>query len=185
MLTPKEFIKLWSVKKEKLIKYPTEIVEKLSIPEDSKLFLIEAGLPSSAAPFLSFGPVSVEKPLISASRLWGLPESFSCYRVIGSTGFGDSICIDESENGIIIYLDHEVGFKKIFINSSVMKLAESLLAYRHFVERTIKERGQDAYLEFDIPIDLRKWIINEMRKIDILAVNEGCFWKNELNVLKV
>jgi len=185
VLTPEKFKYLWTKGRYHLVTYPADIVEILLIPESYKTFLVEAGLPDSAAPFLSFGPQYGEKPLSLVSEDWGLPEKFSCYRIIGSTGSGDPICIDESENGAVIYLNHDRNFQKVFINSSVIQLAESLLRYRYLVDETISLKGEDAYLSCSFSENLIKQVIKGIKEIDKPAMDKGCFWKAELQGLKV
>jgi len=165
-----------SMNKNSTIKYPESEVETLSIATEYKKFLKLKGLPGDAAPFLSFGSTPRGTWLIAVSEHWGLPKSFSRYRIIGTTGTGDPICIDELENGVVVYLNHDRNFEKVIMNSSVLHLSESLLVYRCFVEKTIRENGPDAYLNDDIPEHLKKWINAELKRIDKSAMDEGCFW---------
>jgi len=181
-MKPEEFRKLWITDEDHLLTYPLDVVKTLSISRESKQFLIEAGLPESAAPFLSFGPKTGNIPLVAVSEFWDLPISFNCYRIIGSTGNGDSICIDEPGNGSVVYLNHDNNFMKVFINSSVIHLAESLLAYRDFVSEIISTKGENAYLDGDIPQRLIDCIIDKIGKIDEMAIRKKCFWVDDLQV---
>jgi hypothetical protein len=182
MITPEKFREIWTGDEDQLVKYPANAVASLSILEEDKSFLVNAGLPDSAAPFLSFAVYCDTGLLVSASKHCNLPESFSCYRVIGFTGTGDPICIDESDKGSVVCLNHDKDFEKIFMSSSVIHFAEALLAYRHFVNETIKENGEDAYLDGDIPDGLKKWIVNEIQKIDAPSMDKGCFWRDNLDM---
>ncbi len=91
-------------------------------------------LPESAAPSLSFEraarPVPIWEVFASPSD-WPAAdcERVAAYRMIGSDGAGNPICI-EQRTGAIILLDHEDRFRtRQFVNSSVRQLAECLLAY--------------------------------------------------------
>ncbi len=93
----------------------------------------DAILPTEAAPFLSFDEAE------RGPRLWvvfGPKDSWSAadkkrvagYRVIGSDGCGNPICLEDG-TGFVWMLDHEDHFStRRFVNSSVSLLAESLLA---------------------------------------------------------
>jgi len=133
MLTPAQFKERWQDREtDRLVPFPASSLEEVRIPEDVKAFLLQAGLPEDAAPFLSFGPPK-KGPLPRASEtLWHLTPDFACYRVIGSNGAGDPVCIQEA-SGQIVYLNHDNYFEPILMASSVFTLAECLLAFRNGV----------------------------------------------------
>lgn len=55
MISPNEFVEKWkNIWEEELIKFSPDTLEGLDIDEEAKRFLIEAGLPDSAAPELNF-----------------------------------------------------------------------------------------------------------------------------------
>ncbi len=178
MISPNEFVKQWkSIWVEEPIKFSADTLEDLEIDKEAKKFLMEAGLPDSAAPSLSF---SVGMP--SICEKYGMEEEYSSYKYIGSTGWGDPICLYE-DDGSIVYLDHEENLEyQTFINSSILQLAESLLVYAQLIQETQKENGDDAFLDNNIPERLKKWIFEELKRIDPPAVEDG-FWKAELESL--
>ena len=180
MLAANKFVELWEKNGDELVRFPQETVNRLNIPILSKTFLVKSGLPRDASPFLSFGTSISGKWLPAMSEEWHFPVQFSCYRIIGATGNGDPICLDESTNGAVVYLNHDKGFDKFFMNSSVEQLGECLLEHRKFVRRVIDQNGCDAYLDGSIPGDLKKWISNRIRDIDEYAMRESCFWHSEL-----
>ena len=96
----------------------------------------------------------VELPTVAFD--WDLGGEFDCYRVIGSDGCGSPIAIDESHEGQIVCLDHDNRFARVFLNSSVRQLAESLLAYRKAVKDTQAEFGTDAFLHGKISLAIRE-----------------------------
>lgn len=54
MLTPAEFAQPWEQDANRLVRFPAKSVERLSLSAADKWFLIHAGLPDSAAPYLCF-----------------------------------------------------------------------------------------------------------------------------------
>ena len=105
--------------------FPVERINQLKIDELSKCLLREVGFPEDAAPFLSFNQKAdkVLKRLPEVFPFIG-PE-FARFRLLGSNGSGDFVCIDESD-GSIVYLNHDAGMQRVFINSSLVHFAESL-----------------------------------------------------------
>jgi hypothetical protein len=181
MIKPEDFKRLWQIDvKSKLYSFSDDSVGLLNIPFEAKKFLVEAGLPEEAAPLLTFGVIS-KKPLELASDVFGLPKGFSRYYIIGSNGSGDPICIDEANEGAIVLLNHDCKFKSVFVNTSVMQIAESLLAYRDLVNDAIKENGTDAYLDWNIPICLLEQTKSVIQKIDPVALEKETFWFQNLS----
>ena len=179
MITPIKFKQLWTDDGDELVTFDKYEVEGLPISNDQKRYLYESGLPMDAAPFLTFGQEYIGL-LKNVSDVWKLPPEYSKYRIIGSTGSGDPICIDESNNGCIVYLDHDNNFKCIFINSSLMQLVESLLAYRNLVNETIRINGEDAYLDGMIPETVRQETFSKLKEIDNTSMASKSFWKSML-----
>ncbi|MBN2296708.1 MAG: SUKH-4 family immunity protein [Pirellulales bacterium] len=179
MITPDTFRENWCNDEDSLVVFAPESLVDVKIPDSSKTFLMSAGLPESASPFLDFfAPTG--GTLETVSRMWQISSEFDRYRVIGSNGSGDPICIDESCNGQIVYLNHDNDFCRILLNSSVSQLAEMLLSFRHLVRETQARNGEDAYLDGNVPIDLQEWFLTEIDRIDPLAGKPGCFWIDEM-----
>jgi hypothetical protein len=91
-------------------------------------------LPDSAAPRVTFRQAADPAPIWVAypdSSSWTQldREHLAPYRVIGSDGAGNPICVDEG-TGAVAILDREYRFRaKQFVNSSLRQLGECLLAY--------------------------------------------------------
>jgi hypothetical protein len=126
---------------DEFICFPVAKVAELNILQADKNLLTVSGLPNDAAPFLSFG-------LTSETVLEPLDEPPHC-KMIGHTGYGDMICIDESDRGSIVYFNHDREMTRVFMNSSVRSLAHSLCAYLEFQQTRNVEMCQRAISECD------------------------------------
>jgi hypothetical protein len=121
-------------------------------------------LPAEAAPCLTFDRATRPVPLW---EVFGSPAQWSAaererlapYRVIGSDGAGNPICV-EQDTGAVVLLDHEDRFlTRQFVNSGVRHLAECLLAY-------LGERQPDRFRV-------------AVQAIDPEALAERSFWWHE------
>ena len=177
-MSPEEFKNHWITEYYSLIHFSEHAVDLLRISAPSKTFLKTAGLPKDAAPFLSFGGPRLAA-IPSVSHVWKKDAEFERYRMIGSNGSGDPICIDEDRNGGVYYLNHDNKWISIFMNSSVEQLAYSLLAYRKLGEETRKQGKDDDWLNGNIPPALSQLFISELEAIDSKATDRGTFW-NEI-----
>ncbi len=175
VMTPANFAAKWN---EPLVKSPLKKLRDLQLPAEAKDFLSSAGLPKEAAPFLSFDDLAV---LETVEQAYELSEDFRRYRIIGSTGSGDPICLDEVVNGEVVYLNHDKRFQRVFVNASIPQLAESLLAFRHLGRQTMAKNGEDAFIDGDIPEHLKTWITQELKRIDSKALDKECFWNEMLS----
>lgn len=148
---------------DEFVVYSEEDVFKLSIPDADKELLTKCGLPRDVAPFLSFGLTPADR-LRPFSEVYGLPESFGRYRMVGHNSSGDMICLDEATFGRVVYLNHDRGMEVVFMNSSVLALAECLCAFGEFM----LDRDPEACRE-------------KIRKADPPAMEPGSFWPGEIN----
>lgn len=177
MITPSDFVTQWNgfkaaepalaeVDDFNLQTARPEDVENKAIPVATKQFFLEAGLPKSPAPLLSFNEVAVGLP-----RIWEVysPHSWKedekqklqQYFMIGSNDEDDPICVDESRDGQIYILAHDQHFQVWqFVNSSVMQLAEFLLAFNG---PTPREQLESIFEGIDFP-----------------AIQENTFWRDAL-----
>ena len=146
--------------------FPPKLVNDLNIPTSDKAILIEVGLPESAAPFLDFCLKEdlVLQPLNQLDT--SLEDEFKDFLLIGSNGSGDSICINKSF-GEIVYFNHDNDMQKIFMNSSVTKLAETLCL---FAESMAAGYNTD--------------FINDLARVDIQAIREPAMWPFEFKMSK-
>jgi hypothetical protein len=174
MLSPKDFAARWGTDADPLVRFPKKSVERLALSKEDQEFLVHAGLPEDAAPFLSFQePESGELPTVAEE--WNQPEAFRCYRLIGTDGSGNPIALDENHQGEVVCLDHENRFVRILMNKSIRQLAESLLAYRKIVKDSQAEFGEDAFLDGKTSAAARNELRQALTQIDAAAMKPGCF----------
>jgi hypothetical protein len=166
MLSPQEFAAAWG-SEPPLVPFPADGLEGLGLAEGDRSFLAEAGLPTEAAPFLSFETPAVGGPPTVAAQL-GLGDSLRRYRVLGTDGAGDVIALDEAQAGRVVLLDHEDNFTPTFMNSSARHLAETLLAYREVAAR-VRSDGS-------LPAPARRKLQERIRTLDPAALSPGSFW---------
>ena len=183
MLSPKEFAARWGKDDVPLMRFPKKALDRLSLSDEDKAFLAQAGLPEDAAPFLTFEAPDDSGELPTVAQQWNQSKTFAAYRVIGSDGSGNPIALDETNNGEVVLLDHENKFAKVLVNKSVRQLAESLLAYRKLVSDTQDELGDDAFLDGKTSPAARKALREELARIDAAAMKANCFWPGELQNL--
>ena len=182
MLSPEEFADKWGTTLAALVPFPKAAIERVALSKEDRAFLTAAGLPESAAPFLSFeSPQSDELP--SVARTWGLAADFERYLLIGTDGSGNPIALDEAKGGEVVVLDHENSFSRTLMNTSVRQLAESLLAFRRLVEETQAEFGPDAFLDGKTAATGRDQLRQALTTIDPPAMQPGCFWPEQLDML--
>jgi len=174
-VSPADFKQAWERDDDKLVPFPTDVVAPLRIPEAHRAFLVEAGLPESAAPYLHFGGRHYVR-MPSAAEGWKAGEAFNRYRVVGANGFGDPICIDVESGGAVVYLNHDDEMKCRFMNSNVECLAGSLLAFRDVIQQTQQHGGTDAFLDGQIPTEVVDRFIERMDQIDPPAIKSDTFW---------
>lgn len=180
MLSPMEFIARWG--SEEIVRFPLQAVDQLPLAAEDKALLVQAGLPTDAAPFLSFNaPKSAE--LQSVTEQWGVSTEFQRYRVIGSDGSGNPIALDAQSHCEVVLLDHENRFAPLVMNTTIRQMMESLLAYRKLLQETRAEFGPDAFLDGKSSVAARKSLREELTRIDPAAVTPGSFWSGELENL--
>lgn len=178
MINMAEFMSNWG--ECEYVQYRRRCLETINIDETGKQLLDKMGIPIEAAPYLTFScNIGVKGQLSTAAEMWGISNKYLKYYIIGSTGSGDSICIEE-QYGHVVYLDHENEFAECLINTSVEKLLHCLLVYRKYIKRAKAERGDSAWLN-NISKDLQKWLKIEIEKIDKECLHEGCFWSKIIN----
>ena len=176
-MTPEAFVTSWG--KKGLIRFSAECVGRLRIAGNAKRFLIRAGLPKSAAPFLTFDNPGMP-PFLTVPEVYTGAAVPPRYKVIGEDGGGGPICIDEDGKGTVVVLDCENGFRRTFVNSSIPRFAESLLAYRSFIAEVQRKGGDEAWLEERIPLECVASLRQALSRIDPSVLRKG-FWRSRVS----
>lgn len=186
LIEPAEFVRRWGGESDELMRVAAAQMSDWKIGSDSVQFLAEAGLPAEAAPFVAFGAVG---------RLWEVwdfadqvdfaRELFADYIHIGSDEAGSPFCLDESNGGIVVLLDQDLGFQAVtFVNSSVQQLAESLLIYKVALIEAERLRAESSETEQEIFEGIAEWVEQEIMRIDSRAMGQECFWRQEVDILR-
>jgi hypothetical protein len=180
LISPQDFLSNWNKDIYGLISYDEILIDSFSLSQDTKDFLIEAGLPESAPPFLTFESEvnGGGERLIKKNNKLGL--KFQKFLYFGFTGSGYPICIDET-NSELVYIDYDNDNRVVLINDTILKFAEALLVYVEFIKKVKAVNGRKAYLEKNATTDLIKWISSELQKIDASSLTKGSFWEEEIS----
>lgn len=177
-MTPERFIASWNTALDgPLLRFDCEALEAVPIADEARRFLCQAGLPADSAPYLEFR--SGEGRLSDLKSAFGMPKEYSAYWLLGTTGYGDPVCL-KAGGSEVVCIRMDQGGTEWFINSSVPRFAEFLLIYAEMVQRTIRENGPDAFLQNEIPQDTLKWVVQEFGRIDPAAFAQGTFWREEV-----
>ncbi len=131
MISSEEFVRRWG--REQLVRWEAKSLEGIELPDATRRFLTEAGLPLDVEGMaLSFGPDRRGLPTL-AEFLGGSATSrlhLSRYRRLGSNDVGLHFCVDERQDGAVFAVAPDGGDPVVFVNSGVARLAECLLEYR-------------------------------------------------------
>ncbi|MBL7946636.1 MAG: SUKH-4 family immunity protein [Flavobacteriales bacterium] len=184
-MRPEEFKERWDSSGEATVPMKASDLRALDLNDDSVAFLSIAGLPEAAAPFLSFaeGSGTPNYCVRLTKRFNFLQQDFDRYVSIGSDGSGDPIAIDTSDGDCIVALDHEDGFAKRYMNSSLDSLAVFLLGFRDFVQGLMASKGSSAFMNGDFTREDLEALHSKFQKVDPRALVEGHFWETELQML--
>ncbi|KML32046.1 SUKH-4 family immunity protein [Rossellomorea marisflavi] len=180
MISPQDFLEDWNQDIYGLIKYEEKVINSFPLSHGTKEFLIEAGFPESAPPFLTFESVANGGGVRVTKNNEKLGSMYNEFLYFGFTGSGYPICINET-NSELVCIDYDDENKLVFINTTVTRFAESLLVYVEFIKKVKAVNGRRAYLEKNATKDLVKWISGALQKIDANSLTKGAFWEQELS----
>ncbi len=177
-MTPEQFVheSLERALFDELVTFPAARLAAYELDPEDRAFLATGGLPAWASPHLRFGPVGgVFGPRLSewTARDLGSPASPEEAEliVIGVDARERPICLREGGSGVF-----EVDGGPRLVNSSVARLAETLLHFEGMVDRSIQVLGVDAAKGRQVPSELRREFLRKLRVIDPPAAEPGRFW---------
>jgi SUKH-4 immunity protein len=178
IISPSDFKRAWIKAGDALFAYSDIALAGVPIPNDAKQFLLQAGLPEQAAPFLMFRTPG-SGPLQSAAAEYGFSDKLDDRFVIGSTGAGDPIVV--STDGVVSSLNHDAAFAGCYMNASVPHLAMTLLRFRDLVSSVERAHGPDADVDGRVPQTLLSDFTSFLRTHDPAALTDGAFWLEEVS----
>lgn len=187
-MNKEEYQNFWVESGDSINRFAIVKLHEYNLTQPTVEFLNEVGLPSYAAPFLSFvndSEDNYEGICRLTSQYDFLEEEYSGYIIIGSDGSGNPFVINTEENDQVEWLDHEDCFSSRFVNTTIQEFASCLLTYNKFVNLVIKENGEDAFFNSDFTDEQYDWLKGEMIKIDTNAVLQEGFWNEELELLLI
>lgn len=184
-MSPQEFLEFNNSTStfEYLTVFPKDMTGDLKLSNDALVFLAQTGIPTYAAPHLYFGEFD-DGQFLPLLKDWSWRkqayENEPKAWVIGCAPDESPVCI--MENGqIFIY---RTSRDRQLLNNSLPQLIGALVVYAIMVDKTVSERGDDAFMTNDIP----EHLIDEFEK-ELLVVDGDCcmtssFWSNELHRLR-
>jgi hypothetical protein len=171
----------WRKRKEKMCRYSLTQLSNARLLNTTIDFLVECGMPRSCAPMLSFDNWG-KKTIPSLKNIFHRDfEWLDDYIHIGDNNSGDPICIDLNSNAIV-YLNHDNNFEVFFINSSVEKLAKSLIAYTDFIGN-INAFDDSNFMNAKFDDNDFEKLKQQLLGIDEQCLKEGALWKDDLDNL--
>ena len=186
-MQPDNFKEIWEdAKDEVLTPLPIDSLLRFNFQPTTLEFLLKAGLPDGAAPWLSFvqdredGYNCIAK-LNEVYKFLG--SDFDHFILIGSDGEGNPIVINTSTNDVIEWLNHEDFSLSVFMNTSLCELADFLVYYRDFIRTVMAENGPEAALNSEFTDGQFERLKLMMDKSDIRAIDVDSFWYFQLEGL--
>jgi hypothetical protein len=178
----KQLIKYWEDSGEQLYTYSPSHVDKAKVDYEAFLFLTTCGLPSDAAPFLSFGELQEDK-LRTPNEIFKIDfDGLDDYLMFGCNGSGDPVCIDTTEQNQIIYLNHDKLFERILINRSILQFAVCLTKYRDFILSLVNKTSDDFTRRKFTTAEFEQ-LKSDFKNIDSHSLTDNSFWGSELDSL--
>lgn len=184
-MKPEEFKQIWTSKEDNLNPINVDRLNGLGLSKTSIEFLKTAGLPESAAPFLSFMKDSddIYEGINKLTKVYDFLEpEFDKYVVIGSCNDGDPIVINTENNDQIEHLDHEDYFSSRPFNSNISALADSLVAYSNFVSLLIAEKGEDSYFDSNFTDKEFEKLKLDLKIADSKIMENNGFWAEQIEM---
>ncbi|MDP1738148.1 MAG: SUKH-4 family immunity protein [Caulobacter sp.] len=173
-MTPVDFKRLWEADGTRLCPVPFDELSDAAIPKSTREFLVLAGLPEDAAPFLSFDAKSRGHASDPIRLAMNRPDLV----VVGANGSGDPIAVHR--DGTLVSLNHGAGFLESYINRDVETFAEAALRMRTLVGETQGQVGPDAYLDGLVPAALADTFRSFLSGADPRALEPGALWAEEI-----
>ena len=185
-MTPEQFKAIWeSVENEFVCPFSINELSGIGLKETTVHFLLSAGLPVDAAPFLDFaksGGSQYNRIEKLTDHYNHLNSDFGHYVYIGSDGGSNPIVINTDDGDRIELLDHEDDFSSLYINSSLDTFMQCLVAQRDFIKTIQTENGEDAAMDSNFTDDQLDVFKNALLSADAHSLMDDCFWKEQVEM---
>ncbi|AYN68365.1 hypothetical protein D1013_13745 [Euzebyella marina] len=146
--------------------------DKFKLDSKSTEFLFDIGLPNGVLE-LSFDYLTED--LETVNETWEIGDAeFDKFVNIGFNGSGDPVVIN-TENGEIVYLNHDDGFKEIYINADIEKFARCAIEIIEFQDNLKKIKPESYYPTEFSDEDLIK-LKNTLTQIDNRIFKNDTHW---------
>ena len=183
MITANEFLAAWSACNEAptFARFAPSAMTRFNVSSEDLDFLANVGLPSFAAPHMSFFR-SDEDGLPTPCDPFGISMELEAGRfgMVGCTAENWPICLDVNRPREIVCLRLEPGYPQQRLNTSFLKLAECLLAYCQTVDETLAygklHDDDDAWRHRRYPPEFDTKLSERLRCIDPEAFDLDSYW---------
>ncbi len=140
-MQPKEIVEFWGW--DDLVRGPAGVLRDVAIPDKSKRFLTEVGLPSVVDKTLVFGREGDQLPRLGDG---------GHYRRIGFDDYAP-ICLDERRDGAVVCAASLIDSIDYYMNCDVQHLCECLIYYMKLtqIQDDLKGLRSDLPEEEDMP----------------------------------
>ena len=166
------FLTQWN--KLELIKALPSSRNKFKLDQKSTEFLFDIGLPNDVLE-LNFDYLT--ENLETVNETWKIGDlEFDKYVSIGFNGSGDPIVIN-TENGEIVYLNHDDGFKEIYINADIEKFAHCGIKIIEF-QNNLKKLKPESYFSTEFSDIQLLNLKNTLTEIDNKIFENDTHWSH-------
>jgi hypothetical protein len=162
------------------VRIPIDMLMSYGVDGESLKFHEKVGLPAWAAPNINFFYEGGTLPLPSddrGNRVIGVSGKLGQF---GSTGEGWPICMEMGGNGKIICINLNNKNELILLNSSLIKLCETLFAFNCIVAAAIDfgelNGHKDAWRKGLYPAEFDIKLQEEIKKIDCASTRNQGYW---------
>ncbi len=174
-----DIVSYWIDKCEPTVKFSADSLSNFGFQESTLAVLSTIGLPSQAAPFLSFNQTLAEFQTLDI--YFQLEAStWKHFVIIGADGAGNPIVLDTSTQDQVILLDHDNDFVSLPIAQSLLILLGCLVVYSQFVDDLVTSRGSRAYLKADFTDAQFASLREALHTVDSQTIETRGFWHDEL-----
>lgn len=180
-MSNEEITAYWLNQGVKVTTFSRDVLAGFGLQKITAELLSIVGLPTDAAPYLSFAESSSDFKRISIAYQQG--NEFAHFIKIGFDGAGNPLVINTKQDDCIQWLDHEDKFSAHYVNCSLKALFVSLVIYNQFIQQLLATRGPDAYLDADFTDEQLADLKSALSKVDAQAVAEDGLWQDEFITL--